>query len=419
MPAMPRTDNERYPQLRPLDVRRHERNGQRYIALRDPLSLSENTLLVPQALAAVLAFCDGEHDAMEMATMFCSEYGVPIEVAVVEELLTALDENFLLENQRSAAAIARVLDEFRQAPARPALLAGRGYPEDPAELHAFLNDYLENASSTPKPRSEWPQWAGLLSPHIDYHRGGAVYAELWKHVGEAVRAADLVILFGTDHYGDDPISLTRQSYATPYGVLPTAQGLVDELVDLLGEEAAFAGELRHRDEHSLELVAVWLHHMRNGKPVEVVPILTGSFQRFMHNGFGPADDDRLTQLLDRLRSAAGDRRVLVVASGDLAHAGSEFGGPPLDDDARRVLLQADETLLDTLRGGDAESFYGAIRQVKNANNVCGLSPIYLTLRLLENGQEHSPRGEQLGYAVCPADPHDTSVVTIAGMTFLP
>ncbi len=114
-----------------------------------------------------------------------------------------------------------------------------------------------------------------------------------------------------------------------------------------------------------------------------------------------------------------DRRVLVVASGDLAHVGSEFGGPPLDDDARRALLQADEALLDTLRAGDAEGFYGAIRRVENANNVCGLSPIYLTLRLLENGQGHSLRGEQFGYAVCPADPHDTSVVTIAGMTFLP
>ena len=408
----------RGPQLRPLDVRQHQQDGQLYFALRDPLQLAEHTLLVPQALAAVLAFCDGEHDAAALAAAFEHHYGAQIDVATIEELLSALDENYLLDNARAAAAMARVLDAYRTAPSRPPLIAGRGYPDDPAELHAFLNDYLEAVDSVPKPLEEWPRWSGLLSPHIDYGRGGAVYAEIWQHAAEAARAADLVILLGTDHYGDDPITLTRQSYATPFGILPTEQEIVDGLAALLGEEAAFAGELRHRDEHSLELVAVWLHHMRGGEPVDVVPILTGSFHRFMQNGSGPNGDGQLGALLDALQALAGDRRVLVVASGDLAHVGPEFGGAPLNEQTRQALQEADEELLLALRAGDAEGFYRTIKNVHNVNNVCGVSPLYLTLRLLENGHNHPVRGEQFGYAVCPADPHDTSVVTVAGMTFV-
>jgi hypothetical protein len=61
--------------------------------------------------------------------------------------------------------------------------------------------------------------------------------------------------------------------------------------------------------------------------------------------------------------------------------------------------------------GDAEGFYAAIQRAQDANNVCGVSPIYYTLRLLA-----PKRGESLGYSVCPADQKQTSVVTICGVT---
>ncbi len=140
---------------------------------------------------------------------------------------------------------------------------------------------------------DWSGPIGLLSPHIDYGRGGEVYAQIWKRAALAAREAELVILLGTDHYGSDLFSLTRQNYATPYGVLPTDTEIVDRLAAAIGEDAAYAGELRHRGEHSLELVAVWLHHMRAGKPVPLVPILTGSFHPFMEDGIEPQDDETI------------------------------------------------------------------------------------------------------------------------------
>ena len=72
---------------------------------------------------------------------------------------------------------------------------------------------------------------------------------------------------GTDHSGNDRFSLTRQHYATPLGVMPTDLAPVDRLATVIGEKWAFAGELRHRQEHSLELPLVWLQFLRGGEPV--------------------------------------------------------------------------------------------------------------------------------------------------------
>jgi len=400
------------PRLRQLDIRPIEHENRPYILLRDPLRLTDQQLLVPQPLAAVLAFFDGQTTIAAAVDAFRRRYRIGLPPELVGELVDALDAALLLENERAAARHAAVLDDYRRAPFRPPALAGAGYPADAQSLWDLLQTQLEASDTAEATDLDGAQPVGLLSPHIDYARGGAVYAHAWKRAAQAARAAELVILLGTDHFGVDLFTLTRQSYATPYGVLPTETAIVDQLAAVIGEEAAYAGELRHRGEHSLELVAVWLHHMRAGRPAPVVPILTGSFHPFMRNGDTPSSDPTIGGVLAVLRAAMAGKRTLIVASGDLAHVGPAFGGAPLDSGGRRVLRHADEALIAAMRAGDAGQFFGAIRQVQNQHNVCGVAPIYLTLQLLG-----ASRGEQAGYAVCPADDQNTSVVTVTGMLF--
>jgi len=256
---------------------------------------------------------------------------------------------------------------------------------------------------------------GLISPHIDYQRGGPVYAGVWERAAGAVQAADLVIIFGTDHAGSPGrLTLTRQNYATPYGVLPTDTGVVDAIADAIGEEDAFDEEIHHRGEHSIELAAVWLHHMRDGRPCQVVPILCGSFQHFVQGGADPAGDPTLNAALDVLRSATADRRTLVVAAADLAHVGPAFNDLSPIDHIRHAQLQvADEILIDTVIDVDAGAFFNTIAAEGDRRNICGLPPIYLTLRLLEG----DARGELTGYERCPADGQRTSFVSVCGVVF--
>ncbi|MBX2997560.1 MAG: AmmeMemoRadiSam system protein B [Caldilineaceae bacterium] len=423
---MPIANRIVFPKLRPVDVRPYQQNGQPYYLLRDPLDLSEGSLLVPQYFGPLLALCDGTlEDARALGVTLMARYGMNIDAGMIGDLLSALDEALLLENERTVAALARKREAYRRLPFRTATLAGLSYPAERRALAQLLDGYIEQTVPTRNGRangaapgrrngqSGHPPKPGIFSPHIDYPRGGTVYAPTWKTVEDAVQSADLAILIGTDHYGDDLFTLTRQNYATPYGMLPTNTIIVDDLAAALGEEAAYAGEMRHCNEHSLELVAVWLHHMRGGRPLEIVPVLCGSLHRFYANGHSPADHAPIGQFLETMERHCAGRNVFVVASGDLAHVGPAFGGAPLTQQDRLQVRSADRDLLTHLCAGDADGFFDSIRRIRNRHNVCGATPGYLALKLMGN-----VHGQEMAYQSCPADDHNTSAVTVAGVAYL-
>jgi AmmeMemoRadiSam system protein B len=402
---------QRLPRLRALDIRPIFQDGRSLLMLRDPLQLSERAVIIPRELAPVLAFLDGSRDLAGLRAALMVRLGLRFDMALLERLVAVLDESFLLENERFLAAKTDALAAYRNAPFRPPLSAGQGYPEEADALRQMLDSYLHGRPHS-QPRSSFPV-RGLLTPHIDYARGGPVYAAVWGEAAESIENAELAVILGTDHWGSDgTFTLTRQNYATPYGVLPTAQGVVDVLAEAIGSEEAFAGELHHRTEHSIELAAVWLHHMRQGRPCEIVPILCGSFGHFIRNAIQPREDQTIQALVATLQQVISAQPTLIVAAGDLAHVGPAFGDQPLDLSARAQLQAADEQLIREIVAGDAEGFFQSISRVQDRYNICGLPPIYLALRLL------SPTsGALVAYDRCPADAQGTSVVSVCGVLF--
>ncbi len=397
------------PKLRLVDPRPTQHSGQMGYVLRDPLGLSDSALFLPQALAAAISFINGRRSAEEISSTYAYRYGTVLPVEQVQELVSALDEALLLDNVRTAQAKQAKLAEYRNAPAREMICAGGSYPRTAAALKRRLNQYLDDAPQ-PSRAQRGQALRGIVSPHIDYPRGGGVYAQAWKVAEKAAQKADLAIIIGTDHYGGESLfTLTQQNYATPYGILPTATPIVNQIAEAIGPEAAFASELFHTVEHSLELPLVWLHHMRNGQPIEVVPILAGSFYEQMVSGKTPAQHKRGAAFLEALQHSMQGRRALVIASGDLSHVGPAFGGDPLDAKHKTLLQQDDEAIMTRIAAGDAEGWFRAIGQADNKNNVCGLAPVYFTLKALTQAQ-----GQLHGYDLCKADDANTSVVTVCG-----
>ncbi|MFH1085041.1 MAG: AmmeMemoRadiSam system protein B [Chloroflexota bacterium] len=400
--------------LRPLDVRPIMQNGQQAYWLRDPLALSEHKAVMPAPLAPLLALCDGTRNVAGLRASLAVRYGLPLSEAAVLRILAALDDALLLDNERARQAQAEALAIYRAAAQRVSPLAGESYPAEADALRRYLDGFAPGDAAA---ADDLGALRGLISPHIDYARGGATYARTWGAVGTTARAAELVVILGTDHYGGPGrITLTRQSYATPYGALPTAVGLVDRLADALGGEAAYAEELHHRSEHSVELSAVWLHHTRQGQPCALVPILCGSFHEFVQGARDPGADPAINAFVAALRPALAERPSLVVASGDLAHMGPAFGGQPLGIVDKAVLKAADEAMLAAICAGgtggtgDAEAFLAGIRAEGDRRNVCGVPAIYLLLRLLAPAQ-----GRLITYDQCPADERQTSWVSVCGL----
>ena len=399
------------PRLRLLDFQRIHHQGEPMWLLRDPWQLGERQLIFPDALAQLLLFCDGTRSPRQIQVALSEHLATPVPFDIVTEALAQLDAAYLLVNDRSEARRGELVAAFRAQPHRPPALADLSYPASPAALDRLFREYGDGDTAE---AADW-RGRGVVSPHIDYQRGGPVYARVWRRAAPAVLAADLVLILGTDHNGSaGSVTLTPLPYATPYGVLPTDAPLIDRLAAALGPEAAYAEELNHRQEHSVELSAVWLHHIFHTAgvaPCPMVPILVGSFHHFVTSGTHPAQDERFNRFLDTLRRETAGRRVLAVGSVDLAHVGPAFGDAFGMDAARRARLRGeDEALMSAVAAGDATDFYRRIAAVEDRNRICGFSPLYLMLNYLG-----PTTGRRVAYEHCPADTANTSLVSICGL----
>jgi AmmeMemoRadiSam system protein B len=396
------------PKLRDVNIQRITYQGEPVFLIQDGLKLTEAAIVLPQVLGPLALLCDGQHTLPEIKAALEVRFGLRLPQTIIENLLAQFDRALLLENETFYQAMQQALEAYRVAPFRPPVLAGPSYPANPDTLRQILQGYLDEANGVPlSPATS----LGIITPHIDYQRGGLTYARVWASAAEAVQQAELVIVFGTDHNGGPgTITLTRQNYATPLGVMPTDKALVDRLAEVLGPETAFANEIHHRSEHSIELALVWLQYLRNEKPCQILPVLCGDFQHFMTGQANIEDEPKFKALVNILREETTKRRTVVVAAGDLAHVGPVFDGPPLDAFTQAQMKADDTALMDAICQGDARAFLEFMKAGQYKRNVCGLSSFYFTLDVLDQSQ-----GQTIAYDRCPADPEGTSFVSVCGI----
>jgi AmmeMemoRadiSam system protein B len=400
------------PKLREIRTQSVVEQGQQGIVLADPLNISDKKLFVPSSVALLLSLIDGTRDIGTLRTGFELRTGRTVSNTVIEQLLSQLDESLLLENDRFNVAYREALNSYRDSPSRPPILKGSCYPEDPEELRSFIKQYLDQASGDPV--TETDRIVGVISPHIDYQRGGHIYAQVWSKMKTALHDAELVVILGTDHSDSKGlVTLTHQNYETPLGTVPTAKEIVDELASEIGDDC-FTLELNHRGEHSIESALIWAHYILGDKICPIVPILCGSFQGIIDKGISPLAEKHIASTVNLLTKVYQQKRTMVIAAADLAHMGPAFGDPvPLDIVSRAIMTKNDEDLIQVLCRGDADNFYSLVQKEKDYRHICGLPPIFIALASIGALQ-----GIPAGYAQCPASADQTSMVSICGVLYL-
>ena len=406
---------EELPKLRSLNLRWVQWEGRQVLQLEDPLRLGDAMVMVPQPMAPLLALLDGQRDPDGVRVSFLLRTGVSLLPSQIDSFIQSLDQAFLLDNQRYQDAMRKALLSYRSGPFRTPALAGEGYPDDEAELLQTLDDYCRTVEI--EVVQSCGDIVGMISPHIDFARGWRTYAETWLQAREAVEQADLVILLGTDHSGSPgSLTLTRQDYATPWGVLPTDVPLVDRLAKILGEEQAFAEEAHHIREHSIELAAVWLHYIAGRRPKRLLPILCGPNEKMLPNGEGHSEDGDAgpyPDALNLLLEIAAEPHVLVVAAGDVSHVGPAFGdSTPMGVTDKARVRDWDHEWLNVACSGKGELLAGHMLQHGDPTRICGAGPIQCMLAVLQKA-----RGRLVAYEQCPADEQFGSLVSVAGVLF--
>jgi hypothetical protein len=415
------------PRLRPLEAFPIEERGQKLLALRDPSGLAEGLARLPPLAVAVVQLFDGESTRDEIVAEFQRRYQRPLERKTLDQLIQQLDDALLLDSEKFRQHSAKVFADFARSEVRPAALAGRSYPSDPAELSKYLDDFFAppHGPGAPSTTPSGPLPRAIVAPHVDFHRGGPAYAWAYKGLAESAETPDLIVVFGTDHIGSErAFALTKKHYETPLGRMQTDTALVADLASAVRErlgapsaDGLFYDEHHHRGEHSIEFQMVWLRKVLGARAdgVKVLPILTGSLRHLIDDGRDPSTDSEVSVVLSELRRLVANRTVLWIAGADLAHVGPRYGDPePLDRDDLGSLERRDQQTLARVVAGDAKGWFDEIAREKDRRNVCGLSPIYA---LLATTDLAATPGKLLAYAQCPADERNTSVVSIASIVF--
>jgi AmmeMemoRadiSam system protein B len=413
------------PRLRPLEIFPLDESQERFV-LRDPAGAAE-TVVLPLGAALLTALMDGRRAADEIQAAFREQTGQEIAAADVQSLIEQLDARHFLDSDAFRAHWRKHVQDYLDLAVRPAAHAGGAYEGKPAALRKQLARLFTRPEGPGAPRDApveangKDRLCGVLSPHIDLHRGGPAFAWAYKKIVEE-SDADLFVIFGTAHSAmQNLFSVSRKHFATPLGVVETDAPFVGALAAhydrLAGEGASqslFEDEIAHRHEHSIEFQAVFLQYLLGGKrPFKIAPILTGSLHAFFDHA-SPAAAPRVGAFFDALRAAVADHsgRVCFISGGDLAHIGRRFGDRDLLTAARLgKLREEDHALLSKACAADADGFFAHAAATRNHTRVCGLAPTYAMLHAMR-----PTRGELLRYDQAVSSTAD-SCVSFASVAF--
>ncbi|QKK11750.1 MAG: AmmeMemoRadiSam system protein B [Pseudomonadota bacterium] len=174
-------------------------------------------------------------------------------------------------------------------------VAGMFYPNDPAELHAMVAGYLQDAKPGPAPKA-------LIAPHAGYIYSGPIAATAYKRLAAARDTIRRVVLMGPSHRVPfrGIAASSADTYRTPLGDIPVdhaalaAIGMLPQVIEL--DEA-------HALEHSLEVHLPFLQEVLG--EFTLVPLVVSD-----------ASADEVAEVLELLW---GGPETLIVISSDLSH----------------------------------------------------------------------------------------------------
>jgi MEMO1 family protein len=378
------------PPLRPVETIPVKQDGEDYLVLRDPQGFSEGMIAVAIGAVPILARLDGQHTAQQITEIVLRDHGLTVDPDQVISMVEMLENAHLLHSETFQKHLIDVEDKYRADTIRQPVLTDGGYPEDPAELTAFL--HLLEQSPPPedfapaRPR-KGKRLRGFLAPHIDFQRGGRSYGRLYKQISKLLPAPEdgplLIVIIGVAHNGVlAPIVSTRKDFHTPFGDFRFDRTALQILEEHLGE-SVLREELAHKSEHSVEIQIPWLQYVLKNREVTFLPILAGVLDA-PKNG-APNEVKKVVDAVNALRAVeeAHSGPVIYVASVDLAHAGPAFGDPgEVNDGDCSIIERKDMKALRAIESTDPEAWWKELMSDDNARLVCGINATYLTLSML-------------------------------------
>lgn len=410
-------DLPEYPRLRPLVIVPVRDRGRELLVVSDPIGVLPAPIALQIEMLDFLRLLDGRFSLTELGAEIVRASGDVRAGSWVREFVGELDRMLLLESPRFDAAFEQFRDDYHRLEVRQAVFAGSSYPDLPDEAAKLLDGHFEAAALLRRESSQ-PEAApgavprAILAPHLDPRRAGPTIGRALLELGDRPDGPLRVVVFGVGHQlWGDVLALTRKHFETPFGKVPCDTAFVDDVAAKLGD-AAYRGEITHRDEHSIEFLAVYLKRRLGDRPFTLVPVLVGGFHALLEEGRRPADVPELETMVAAIRDAERTHggRTVYVAGVDLSHVGPRFGDPAPDARILGEIEAHDREALDAAVRGDADGWFEAIAKHADSTRVCGWGATWAMLRAAAPGAGRLLRYEQ-------SKEEDGSLVSIAAMVW--
>ena len=96
--------------------------------MRDHMSLSDLTVMIPEVAAPVVTLLDGARNLPEVRSALALRFGLTVTDQELASMIGQLDQALLIENGEFRRARRRALNEYREADHRPPSHVGAVYP---------------------------------------------------------------------------------------------------------------------------------------------------------------------------------------------------------------------------------------------------------------------------------------------------
>jgi len=345
-----------------------QKDNQVFLGLRDPCMLNPQTMVVPPQAFRVMQMFDGNRSVADIA----AEIKMPDAQPLVD-LVRKLDEFGLLWGPTCEALEERKKQELQAAGAFPSL-EPKVLGEDASAARAQIEKWLDQADDA---ELDEPV-VGLVTCHLDYPLGAAVYAASYRVIAKAPRP-DRVVILGTNHFGlGDGVVVSELGFDTVLGRTPADRGVVERLRKA-ADRRLFVDILDHVSEHSIQRQLPWVQHLFGDVPV-VAALVPNPLQPMIAEDGARVGSGEFVELLGGALAAEGGR-TLFIASADLSHVGPAFGNPePVTDQRRRDVEAHDRAMLKEFIAGSG-GFLERVKQTRNPTGWWSVGCMDATLRL--------------------------------------
>lgn len=220
---------------------------------------------------------------------------------------------------------------------RPSPIAGQWYPGDAQHLAAEVDQYLDAARLPPIEG----QVVAVMAPHAGHRYSGPVAGYAFSAVRNL--QLEVVAVISPMHYPyfDALLTTAHAAYATPLGIVPVHQAVVQNLNNRLMQALGTGLAAVFKDpEHSLEIELPFLQRALAGE-FSLLPVMVRDQRPAVIQALGKA-----------LAEVLAGRPALLVASTDLSHFYPQAVAHKLDGEVLRQVEAFDPSgLLAVERAG--------------------------------------------------------------------